>query len=1578
MKSAPSDDHGRRDSGQHASARSSQDTFLQAIALSVAKTPEDRVFARWYNRKGQVESTRTFHGVWGASGEIAHLLRVEWGLTKGDRVVLAFNFGLRFFAVFLGCLRAGIIAVPVYPPNPATLKKSLQKLQLIVEGCTPKMILVCPLVNKLRLAWKLRVVATGKSGWPNLPYHCPDVKEETIPTSGLAYTAVEWKSRGSKSTDARTKRPSFQMQRPSFDDPTIKPEDVAFLQFTSGSTSDPKGVMLTYGNLTHNIEAIINSSNAQIVERGGVPGGNRTWFSWLPAFHDMGLIHGTLVPFLAGWTAAYCSPITFMRRPLMWLELMSKEKSQMTAAPDFAFRLCVRKWKEMSPESRTALHLDLRPIMFMQNAAEPVRASTVRDFAATFAAVGLPAYASNAAYGLAEHTVGCASFSPNLGGRESLSDISDERLQASGDVHASANSHIGIKVIDPETCREVPVGETGEMWISSKSVAAGYWGKPELTQETFRARIKCDTAADGSPAPPLVDSDFLRTGDLCRVDTEGLLYVEGRLKDLVIVAGRNVYPQDIEFVAQDASSLVRPGCIAVFSETELGGGVEIVMEVRTVSKKKTKDVMEAMEAVRRSVISESGLTPSRVVAIKEGTIPKTTSGKIQRRKTRTMLHGGGLDVVQEIRLDPTETTAFAAVQDQTTDDITGVATNSDTETLPNDTERPPKAELCAQDVIDIVEAATGVEGIGESDDLLDLGIDSLVSVGISKNLSEASGCDLPQELVFTHPTAALIAEFISSTVKKSQATLRSSFRRDPNKGNAAGDSLTPARTSSLDCAGGSRLRDLGGEWTTGPMQGWVFRLTQTILLALVLLQIFVALQPARHYWRYIHGLSSTTSFGGYPKQPWIYVDLPVRALGLLGALSPIIWFACFTAIVIVTKILLGAHPQERVPLGTRAYLSWWYMNAMLNVWECVGGTWLLDTKMIIFIYRCMGAKIAWTASISVFIRDFDSVDVREGAKVGGNLYVRRFEASYMDVAPIMIGKGADIGTGSVVYGGASVGDHCFVEPLTVIPPLSKLAPHSTWEGHPAKETKKGDPAQDGVMLDVPGPCAAIPCLIEFMKQIAILCTLVATTAMIYIPTILYESTGVSENFRYALLVEIVILVAGVPSQLALYTVLLKWVLAGRVTGGSYQPTVFQTWRRWYLGRLSALVFAYFNVFNQCPRYEWWAAALGMKVGRGSVILLEGYNPEDAHLIEIGSGAHAGYPILSVDRPTGRGTEREKKAIAIGSKVLLGFGAHLGAGSTVGNGAMLGGYSVLRPGEHLTDGSVTMCDQQSAFQPCGTTPTSPARRDGHNDAGEAVKENLIDAACTLGACSLITLALVASFEATTFAASSWSKGDGFDTRVVVLSTVALVVWALASAVLLAVFKRVFVGDFRRKPAEGQRKEISAQIGPRTTDIEKGQRRKPNKLTASQVMRWRWMQRFLYFSLFEPYIVNTVLRGTWLLNVWLRLMGADVSMGALILGKVSDHGMVKVCRGSVVAGVLYGHCVSFVDGVWSMEMVPACVGEGAVVHAHTGTFCTDMRGGSTLTAASATLSGQVLEAGQVFGGRPPRQLAGSWVP
>lgn len=174
-----------------------------------------------------------------------------WGLDKGDRVVLAFDFGLRFFVVFLGCLRAGVVAVPVYPPNPATLKKSLRKLRLIAESCEPKMVLVCPQVNKLRLAARFKAMATGSGGWPNLPFKCPDVLEE-VPASASSSFA---KRRGGGS--------SFHGDGLRiFDEPNIMPEDVAFLQYTSGSTSDPKGVKLTFGNIEHNIECVVGSSEA--------------------------------------------------------------------------------------------------------------------------------------------------------------------------------------------------------------------------------------------------------------------------------------------------------------------------------------------------------------------------------------------------------------------------------------------------------------------------------------------------------------------------------------------------------------------------------------------------------------------------------------------------------------------------------------------------------------------------------------------------------------------------------------------------------------------------------------------------------------------------------------------------------------------------------------------------------------------------------------------------------------------------------------------------------------------------------------------------------------------------------------------------------------------------------------------------------------------------------------------------------------------------------------------------------------------------------------------------------------------
>eukprot|EP00903_Cladosiphon_okamuranus_P019463 g17897.t1 len=1696
------------------------ETLVQKIARSVASLPEDRVFARWYDDKGQVESTHTFHAIWEGSGEVAHVLRVERGLSKGDRVVLAFKFGLEFFVVFLGCLRAGIVAVPVYPPNPANLKKSLPKFQLIVDSCEPKLIVVDSSVNRLRLACKIRALAKGSnsSGWPDLPYHCSDVEEE-VPATTTSFFAG-WLSGGSF--------PAVHKKRKSFDEPHIKPEDVAFLQFTSGSTSDPKGVMVTFSNLEHNTGCIIRCAEMEIEPP---PQGGRVWFSWLPTFHDMGLIQGTLAPFMAGWRAAYCSPATFVRNPLIWLQLMSRERSQMTAAPDFAYRLCARRWNEMTPEAQAALKLDLRHLGHFQNAAEPVRASTVRAFVKAFAPVGLSVSAPCASYGLAEHTVACALRVTNKDGQD-LDSLSDEQLQACGNTrYAVTFGH--HKIVDPETLREVRPGETGELWVDSPSVASGYWGKPELTRETFQARINCDRAGRSpDSASNAGEKRYLRTGDLCRIDTDGFLFVEGRLKDLIIVNGRNIYPQDVEFAVDDASSHVRPGCIAAFSETELGGGLEIVMEVRDAAKKMPGAIATAIESARRRVMEDCGLYPTRVVAIKERTIPKTTSGKIQRRLTRTLLHHGDLEVVAELSHDasrretplppPSPTPRPPQQQQQQQQQrrqqqhqrkaakafvASAPAPRSDdvlaADPPPHEESKgEPVAPLCApgrpsdgttqggegptdrvleqkapaggredspcgdiknqgcgvalrtEDVVRIVETATGLEDLGASDDLLDLGVDSLMSVAISADLSEASGFQVPEEIVFRYPTASLITGFVGDLRKRNKeflvdsgdlekerlpnCTAAASFRFDQSGKTArldhsgktthlhqfaqtttgsarfAGRSRTATPSPGCDKwdsgAKSSRLSSGDEAWTTGPMKGWIFRVSQVLLLILVVAQIFIAAQPARHYWRFLDDLAST-SFWGYSKEPWLFIELPVfgkgaegspsttvSPFGFLRVLSPSIWFACYTAIVIVTKWLLVvlrvSTPRElRVPLSTVAYLSWWYLNVLLNVWEATGGRWLLDTRMLILFYRMLGAKVAWNAKIRVFLRDFDSLEIHAGATIGGQLYVRRFEASHMAVLPIVVGKGADISTGSVVYGGTKVGQNCVVEPLTVVPPSSYLAPNSTWEGHPAKETKGSTDSAERQACgckDLPIPRDPCSCnfgafLLELAKQTSIAGTLLALESMTHIPLILYASMGLPESFRYALLVRLALLFAGVSIQFAIFTVLLKWVLAGRVTEGVYRPNVFRVWRRWYLGRLQALVDAYFLVFNQGPRYYWWGKALGMHVERGSTVFLRATNPMDADLIKIGGGAHVAFPTLSVDRSTGCGPDRERKPLWIGSKALVGFGSHLSG--SVGASSRLGGYSLVRPGEYLVEGSITMCDLQSAYKTGDFRSTlrqvdSQGISHTYHGPREAVLVNFLDAACTLGLWTLNTLSVVVSFEATKTVASLTPYNDGFGSRYVALSTVALVAWALSTSVLLSVFKRIFACDFDRSPTAGV-----TQTKPESDngDIEKElsgaqqqvEQRRAAKLTASQCMQWRWMWRALFGSLFEPYVVNIFLKGTWLFNVWLKLMGADVSMGALIVGKVSDHGLVKVCEGAVVDGILYGHRGIYIDGLLSMEMAPVTIGERAVLHAHTATWCVDMRAGSTITSASATLPGTVFEAGEVYGGRPPRKLASGFV-
>ncbi|WP_213005101.1 type I polyketide synthase [Paractinoplanes toevensis] len=476
-------------------------------------------------------------------------------LPAGSRCLLLYPPGLDFVAGFLGCLRAGMVAVPAYLPEaeqqwPRALRRSLA----VVRDCDATAVL------------------TGPEG---------DDLARRATELDPAFAPLRWLRAGEASGAGRA--------------PEAGPAEVAFLQYTSGSTGTPKGVVVTHGNLAANLRAqhaAWQQDAARVV-------------SWLPVYHDMGLVGGLLYSLWTGGTTTLMTPGAFVARPVRWLRALSQFGGTLSLAPNFGYELCLRKVAEDDLAG-----IDLSAWQMAGNGAEPVRASTLRGFATRFAAAGLDPAALQPCYGLAEATllVTSASGGPAAGG-----------ATACGDPPPGTE----VRIVDPDTATEVPAGEPGEIWIRGGGVAAGYWNRPDETEETFRARL-----ADG-------DGPFLRTGDLGALRAGGL-HILGRRKDLVIIDGVNHYPQDIELTAELGHSAVRPGCVAVFGVEHDGAErVVVVAEVTTAG-----PAVEA--AVRDAIVHEHQIPVHEVVLLEPRTISKTSSGKIQRRDTAERYAAGTL------------------------------------------------------------------------------------------------------------------------------------------------------------------------------------------------------------------------------------------------------------------------------------------------------------------------------------------------------------------------------------------------------------------------------------------------------------------------------------------------------------------------------------------------------------------------------------------------------------------------------------------------------------------------------------------------------------------------------------------------------------------------------------------------------------------------------------------------------------------------------------------------------------------------------------------------------------------------
>lgn len=501
--------------------------------------------------------------------------------------MLLFLPGLEFVVAFFGCLAAGIIAVPLMPPRRTAARDTSAA---IIADCAPRLALT-----------SAEVAATR-----------PDVIERFH--RDLAWVVVDAMEDGDI--------PGVALPSPGRD-------DIALLQYTSGSTSLPKGVMVGHGNLLANFEmlrvALRNTARSTSV-------------GWVPLYHDMGLMMQVMQPLYVGAQSVLMAPAAFMRRPLQWLRAISTFRAEVTSAPNFAYDLCVTRFR---PELMAGI--DLSSCRIAMNAAEPVRADTIARFAATFAPYGFAADAMYPAYGLAEATLlvsggvrgdgattRAVSRASLKRGRAGAPTLAGDAQTIVGCGHVVAGQRAAI--VDPESLRPLPARTIGEIWASGRNIAQGYWRNPAATEATFRARI----AGDGAV--------WLRTGDLGFLDDGGMLYVTGRIKDLIIIRGVNHYPEDIERTVQNAHPALRRDWGAAFAVAD-DQGVEKLVLVQEIERthRKNLDLDEIVARIREAVATEHEIAVHDIALIRPATLPKTTSGKVQRQLARQLWTEGRLE-----------------------------------------------------------------------------------------------------------------------------------------------------------------------------------------------------------------------------------------------------------------------------------------------------------------------------------------------------------------------------------------------------------------------------------------------------------------------------------------------------------------------------------------------------------------------------------------------------------------------------------------------------------------------------------------------------------------------------------------------------------------------------------------------------------------------------------------------------------------------------------------------------------------------------------------------------------------------
>ena len=575
----------------HLAHESGAMSLVDLLHWRAAQQPDQRAFT-FLAFRNEAEASCTYAELDQQARTIGAMLQ-QLDLV-GKHVLLLYPSGIDYIAAFFGCLYSGAVAIPAYPPHSA---RYVARIQAIIQDAKVQVILTNTPIRQQIERW-----------FANVP--------ELIDLLWITTDNLE---------------PSLAMH---WQQPHIQSNSLAFLQYTSGSTALPKGVMVSHGNLMH---------NSAITREHWQPNSESVNVSWLPIYHDMGLIAGILQPIYSGYPGVLMSPTSFLQRPLRWLYAISDYRGTHSYAPNFAFELCIQRLTDADRSQ-----LDLSSWRAVINGAEPVRSDTLARFTEALAPCGFRREVLRPAYGLAEATLAVSvgqldtSYVVKYVDKDALEqhrfyEVPPNAPMAQPFVGCgSACIDVTIAIVHPEQFTLCQENEIGEIWVSGPSVAQGYLYQPEASKQTFMAYT-----ADTNAGP------FLRTGDL-GILKEGELYITGRLKDLIILNGRNHYPQDIELTVERSHPALRPGCIIAFStEIEHEERLIVVAEINQryhAAEGEPLDQAVIQKTIQNAIVEQHDVRASQIILLHMGGIPKTSSGKLQRRGCRAQYLAGTLSL----------------------------------------------------------------------------------------------------------------------------------------------------------------------------------------------------------------------------------------------------------------------------------------------------------------------------------------------------------------------------------------------------------------------------------------------------------------------------------------------------------------------------------------------------------------------------------------------------------------------------------------------------------------------------------------------------------------------------------------------------------------------------------------------------------------------------------------------------------------------------------------------------------------------------------------------------------------------